>query len=266
MLFDLTGKTALVTGATGGIGAAIAELLHAQGATVTLSGTRRNVLDEMKVKLGERALVIACDLTKPDEVEKLVPEAERQMESLDILVSNSAHPPGGSATESVSDGEWRALMAHLLDEPFFMLRAALRVMRPARHGKIINITSATGISGLPRYAAYAAARAAVNNLTVSLSVELARTGVTVNTVSPGCTRTAMFEGTLKAMGDANGWPEDLDEREKRFMDLGLFACASERYGRPEEVGALIAFLASPLSAFVNGADYRIDGGQVQSVN
>jgi NAD(P)-dependent dehydrogenase (short-subunit alcohol dehydrogenase family) len=101
---------------------------------------------------------------------------------------------------------------------------------------------------------------------VSLSLELARSGVTVNTVSPGCTRTEMFERTLTTMGDAQGWPPDLDIREAKFMELGLFPCASRQYGRPEDIGALIAFLASPLSAFVNGANYRIDGGQVQSIN
>jgi len=90
--------------------------------------------------------------------------------------------------------------------------------------------------------------------------------VTVNTVSPGCTRTAMFEGTLEKMAQANGWEGDMDDWEARFMDLGMFPCVSERYGRPQDIGALVAFLASPLSAFVNGANYRIDGGQVQSVN
>jgi NAD(P)-dependent dehydrogenase (short-subunit alcohol dehydrogenase family) len=103
-------------------------------------------------------------------------------------------------------------------------------------------------------------------MSVSLSKALARSGVTVNTVSPGCTRTDMFERTLRTMGDAQDWPDDLDAREAAFMDLGVFPCTTQRYGRPEDIGALVAFLASPLSAFVNGANYRIDGGQVQSVN
>jgi len=101
---------------------------------------------------------------------------------------------------------------------------------------------------------------------VSLSKALSRTGVTVNTVSPGCTHTEAFERTLEKMASANGWPDDYDSREARFMDLGIFPCASERYGRPEDIGTLVAFLASPLAAFANGSNYRIDGGQCQSVN
>jgi 3-oxoacyl-[acyl-carrier protein] reductase len=139
-------------------------------------------------------------------------------------------------------------------------------MRERGWGRVINVSSGGGSQPTPQAAAYCAAKAAVINLTVSLSMELARSGVTVNTVSPGCTRTDMFEGTLKRMADMNGWEGDMDAHEARFMDLGMFACSSSRYGRPDEVGALIAFLASPLSGFVNGANYRIDGGQVQSVN
>lgn len=103
-------------------------------------------------------------------------------------------------------------------------------------------------------------------MSVSLSKALARTGVTVNTVSPGCTRTEAFERTLERMAADQGWPDDYETREARFMELGMFPCASDRYGRPADVGALVAFLASPLGAFVNGSNYRIDGGQCQSVN
>ena len=139
-------------------------------------------------------------------------------------------------------------------------------MRERGWGRVINVSSGGGAAPTPQAAAYCAAKAAVINMTVSLSLELARSGVTVNTVSPGCTRTDMFERTLTTMGDEQGWPDDLDEREQRFMDLGIFPCASDRYGRPEDIGALITFLASPKSGFVNGANYRIDGGQVQSTN
>jgi NAD(P)-dependent dehydrogenase (short-subunit alcohol dehydrogenase family) len=113
---------------------------------------------------------------------------------------------------------------------------------------------------------YCAAKAGLINMTVGLAKVLGRSGVTVNTVSPGCTMTEMFEAALGRMADANGWPDDFEAQEQRFMELGYYPCVSERYGRPEDVGALIAYLSSPLSAFVNGANYRIDGGQVQSVN
>ncbi len=157
-------------------------------------------------------------------------------------------------------------MQQNLIAPVRMIHAFVPAMRTRGWGRVINVSSGGGAAPTPQAAAYCAAKAGVINMTVSLSLELARSGVTVNTVSPGCTRTQMLERNLIAMGDARGWPEDLDAREAEFMELGLFPCASTRYGRPEEIGALIAFLASPLSAFVNGANYRIDGGQVQSVN
>jgi NAD(P)-dependent dehydrogenase (short-subunit alcohol dehydrogenase family) len=136
--------------------------------------------------------------------------------------------------------------------------------RPDR--RVINISSGGGTSPPDSVPDYCAAKAGLNNMTVSLSKKLARSGVTVNTVSPGCTRTAMFERTLETTAKANGWPADYEAREKLFMDLGVFPCVSERYGRPEEVGALVALIASPVSGFINGANYRIDGGQCQSVN
>ena len=131
---------------------------------------------------------------------------------------------------------------------------------------MIQISSGGGASPPDSVPEYCAAKAGLNNMTVGLSKALSRTGVTVNTVSPGCTRTKMFEGSLKTIGDAQGWPEDMAAREAEFMELGIFACTTQRYGRPEDIGTLVAWLASPHSAFVNGANYRIDGGQVQSVN
>lgn len=131
---------------------------------------------------------------------------------------------------------------------------------------MINIASAGGSAPPLSYPDYSAAKAGVINMAVSLSRALARSGVTVNTVSPGCTRTEMFELTLAARAAANGWPDDVDAREAAFMDLGIFPCSSARYGRPRDVGSLVAFIASPLADFINGANYRIDGGQVQSVN
>jgi NAD(P)-dependent dehydrogenase (short-subunit alcohol dehydrogenase family) len=147
-----------------------------------------------------------------------------------------------------------------------MIQAFVPAMRERGWGRVINISSGGGAAPPESVPDYCAAKAGLNNMSVSLSKALARSGVTVNTVSPGCTRTDMFERTLRTMGDAQDWPDDLDAREAAFMDLGVFPCTTQRYGRPEDIGALVAFLASPLSAFVNGANYRIDGGQVQSVN
>ena len=161
---------------------------------------------------------------------------------------------------------WTGTMQQNLVAAVRMIHAFVPAMRERGWGRVINIASGGASQPTPQAAAYCAAKAGVINLTVSLSMDLARSGVTVNTVSPGCTRTRMFEGTLNSMGETNGWPADLDAREKAFMDLGLFACTSARYGRPEEIGALVGLIASPLGGFINGANYRIDGGQVQSVN
>jgi NAD(P)-dependent dehydrogenase (short-subunit alcohol dehydrogenase family) len=139
-------------------------------------------------------------------------------------------------------------------------------MRERGWGRIINVASAGGSEPPPNAPDYSAAKAGVLNMTVSLSKALARSGITVNAVSPGCTRTEMFEQTLARYAAERGWPDDYETREARFMEIGLFPCASERYGRPQDVGALVAFLASPPAAFINGADYRIDGGQCQGVN
>ena len=166
----------------------------------------------------------------------------------------------------ISPDQWAATLQQNLVSAVRMVQAFVPAMREEGWGRVINISSGGGASPPESVPDYCAAKAGLNNLTVSLSKVLARTGVTVNTVSPGCTRTDMFERNLERMAEENGWPDDYESREARFMDLGIFPCVSERYGRPEDVGTLVAFLASPHSAFVNGANYRIDGGQVQSVN
>ena len=166
----------------------------------------------------------------------------------------------------VKPEHWAGSMQQNVIAAVRMVHAFVPAMRERGWGRVINIASAGGTAPPDQVPNYCAAKAAVINMTVSLSKELARSGVTVNTVSPGCTRTEAFERTLGRMAATNGWPDDYESREARFMDLGMFPCASERYGRPEDVGALVAFLASPLAAFANGADYRIDGGQCQSVN
>jgi 3-oxoacyl-[acyl-carrier protein] reductase len=273
MDLNLAGKRALVTGSSSGIGAATARVLAAEGAAVVVHGRNRERAEAVAQAIrsdGGEAHVVIGDLAEETGAEAVVEAAHAAFGGVDILINNIGgnEAAGGGLSGWFSDTPqvWAGIMQQNLVAPVRMIHAFVPAMRERGWGRVINVSSGGGSQPTPQAAAYCAAKAAVINLTVSLSVELARTGVTVNTVSPGCTRTAMFEGTLRAMGDASGWPADLDAREKAFMDLGLFACSSERYGRPEEVGGLIAFLASPLAAFVNGANYRIDGGQVQSVN
>jgi 3-oxoacyl-[acyl-carrier protein] reductase len=242
MLFDLTGKTALITGSTGGIGAAIAELLHAQGATVTLSGTRRNVLDEMKAKLGERALVIACDLTKPDEVEKLVPEAERQMGSLDILVSNAGITRDTLAMRMKNE-DWAVVLDVNLTSGFRLARAALRGMMKRRFGRIIGITSIVGVTGNAGQANYAASKAGMIGMTKALAKEVASRGITVNCIAPGFIETAMTGA--------------LNDKQREAI---LAAVPSGRLGAPADVAAAVVYLASTEAAYVTGQTLHVNGG------
>ncbi|MBU6267380.1 MAG: SDR family NAD(P)-dependent oxidoreductase [Sphingomonadales bacterium] len=272
MDLHLTGKRALVTGSSSGIGRGIALALAGEGVDVVVHGRnpeRTRAVAAEVAALGVTATVALGDLAT-DEGAAAVIAAARTAGAIDILVNNiggnEAAGNGLSGWFNDTAPVWAGTMQQNLVAPVRMIHAFAPAMKERGWGRVINLSSGGGSAPTPQAAAYCAAKAAVNNLTVGLSLELARSGVTVNTVSPGCTRTAMFEGTLKKMGDANGWPDDMDERERRFMDLGLFPCASSRYGRPEEVGALVAFLASPLSGFINGANYRIDGGQVQAVN
>lgn len=273
MELQLQGKRALVTGSSSGIGRAIAEILAAEGVAVVVHGRNHQRTEDTAQAIttaGGAAHVALGDLATGEGAADVIKAVEQALGGIDILVNNIGgnESAGGGLSGWFNDTPdvWTGTMQQNLVAPVRMIHAFVPAMRERGWGRVINISSGGGSQPTPQAAAYCAAKAAVNNLTVSLSMDLARSGVTVNTVSPGCTRTKMFEGTLQAMGTVNGWPEDLDAQEKAFMDLGLFACSSERYGRPEEIATLVAFLASPLAAFANGANYRIDGGQVQSVN
>ena len=242
MLFDLTGKAALVTGATGGIGAAIAEALHAQGATVALSGTRQNVLDELKTKLKDRVNTIACDLTKPDEVEKLVPEAEKQMGSLDILVSNAGITRDMLALR-MKDEDWATVLDVNLTAAFRLARAALRGMMKRRFGRIIGITSVVGVSGNAGQANYAASKAGMIGMTKALAREVASRSITVNCVAPGFIETAM----TASLNDK--------QREAIVTTVPL-----GRLGSPAEIAAAVVYLASAEAAYVTGQTLHVNGG------
>jgi 3-oxoacyl-[acyl-carrier protein] reductase len=241
-MFDLTGKTALVTGATGGIGAAIARALHGAGATVAISGTRAAVLEELKAELGERVHVLACNLADSADVEKLVPAAEAAMGSLDILVNNAGITRDGLAMR-MKDEDWQQVLDVNLTAPYRLARAAMRGMMKRRWGRIVNITSVVAVTGNPGQANYVASKAGVVGLTKSLAQELASRNVTVNCVAPGFIATPMTDG--------------LNDKQKEAI---LGRVPAGRLGTPEEIAAATLYLASNEAAYVTGQTLHVNGG------
>ena len=241
--FRLDGKKALITGASGGIGAAIARVLHAQGATVALSGTRTDVLAELAKSLGgKRAHVCPGNLSEADAAAVLVTSAETAMGGLDILVSNAGVTKDGLALR-MSDEDFESILALDLTAPFRLARAALRVMLRKRAGRIINIGSIVGATGNPGQANYVAAKAGLAGLTKALAQEVASRGVTVNLVAPGFIATPMTE----ALTDA--------QRAALLARIPL-----GRMGVPEDVAFAVAYLASDAGAWITGATMHVNGG------
>ena len=241
-MFDLTGKTALVTGATGGIGAAIAMALHKAGATVAISGTRANVLEQLKAELGERVHVLPCNLSDSIDVEKLVPAAEAAMGALDILVNNAGITKDGLAMR-MKDGDWAAVIDVNLTASFRLCRAAMRGMMKKRWGRIINITSVVGVTGNPGQANYVASKAGVIGLTKSLAQELASRNVTVNAVAPGFIATPMTDV--------------LNDKQKEGI---LTRVPAGKLGSPEDIAAAVLYLASQEAGYVTGQTLHVNGG------
>jgi 3-oxoacyl-[acyl-carrier protein] reductase len=241
-MFDLTGKTALITGATGGIGAAIAKALHGAGATLAISGTRAAVLEELKASLGERVYVLPCNLSDPADVEKLVPAAEAVMGSLDILVNNAGITRDGLAMR-MKDEDWAAVLDVNLTSSFRLCRAAMRGMMKKRWGRIVNITSVVGVTGNPGQANYVASKAGLIGLSKSLAFELATRNVTVNCVAPGFIATAMTDV--------------LNDRQRELI---LSKVPAGKLGSPEDVAAAALYLASKEAAYVTGQTLHVNGG------
>jgi 3-oxoacyl-[acyl-carrier protein] reductase len=241
-MFDLTGKTALVTGASGGIGSAIAHALHGQGATVAISGTRREALDALAAELGSRAHVLPCNLADKDEVETLVPRCEAAMGQLDILVNNA-----GITRDNIfvrlKDEEWDQVIAVDLTAGFRLTRAAVRGMMRRRYGRIISITSVVGLIGNPGQGNYAAAKAAMTGMSKSLAHEVASRNVTVNCVAPGIIETAMTGS--------------LNDKQRESI---LVKVPAGRLGHAAEVAAAVAFLASQAASYVTGHTLHVNGG------
>ncbi len=243
-MFDLTGKCALVTGASGGIGEAIAAALHAQGATVALSGTRREKLDEVAAKLGSRVHVLPCDLHDRAAVAALVAQAEAAMGQLDILVNNAGITKDNLFMR-MKDEEWDEVLAINLTASFTLCRAALRNMMRRRSGRIINISSVSGTLGNPGQGNYAASKAGLVGMTKSLAREVASRGITANCIAPGFIETPMTHG--------------LNEKQ---VEAIAGAIPAGVFGKPQDIAAAAVFLASEEARYMTGETLHINGGMV----
>ncbi len=241
-MFDLSGKSALVTGASGGIGGAIARTLHAQGATVVLSGTRTEALEALVAELGERAHPAPADLAEPEAARALIAAAEAAAGQVDILVNNAGLTRDGLAMR-MGDDDWQAVIDVNLSAGFRLARAALRGMLKRRWGRIVAITSVVGATGNPGQANYAASKAGMAGMTKAVAAEVAGRGVTANCVAPGFIETAMTDSLAEA---------------QREQLLGRIPAG--RFGAPDDVAACVAFLASPESAYVTGQTLHVNGG------
>ncbi|MGQ3672308.1 3-oxoacyl-[acyl-carrier-protein] reductase [Xanthobacter sp. TB0136] len=243
-MFDLTGKTALVTGATGGIGGAVARALHARGAHVAISGTRREALDALAGELGgDRVVVLPCNLSSMEEVENLVPSAEEALGGhIDILVNNA-----GITRDNIfmrlTDEAWDDVIKVNLTAVFRLTRAAVRTMMRRRSGRIISITSIVGVTGNAGQGNYAAAKAGMIGMSKSLAQEVASRGVTVNCVAPGFIATPMTDA--------------LNDKQRESI---LKAVPAAKLGKPEDIAAACVYLASDEASYVTGQTLHVNGG------
>jgi 3-oxoacyl-[acyl-carrier protein] reductase len=241
-MFDLTGKMALVTGATGGIGGSIARALHRQGATVALSGTREDVLQQVAGELAERVHVLPCNLGDKASVEALVPKAEEVMERLDILVANAGVTRDNLLVQ-LSDEAWDEVIAVNLTATFRLTRAAVRGMMRRRYGRIIGITSVVGVTGNPGQGNYTASKAGMIGMMKSIAAEYAKRGVTANCIAPGFIASAMTD--------------KLNEKQREAI---LSRVPAGRLGDGGDVAAAAVFLASDEAAYITGQTVHVNGG------
>ncbi len=241
-MFDLTGKNALVTGASGGIGGAIAKALHGQGATVGLSGTRVEPLEALATELGVRAHVLPCNLSDGEAVAALPKQAAEAMGSVDILVNN-AGITRDNLFMRMSDDEWASVLEVNLTSTMKLSKGVIRGMMKARWGRIINITSVVGAAGNPGQANYAASKAGVVGMSKSIAYEVASRGITVNCVAPGFIATAMTE--------------KLTDDQKTAI---LTQIPAGRMGDADEIGSAVLYLASAEAGYMTGSTLHVNGG------
>ncbi|WP_335946063.1 MULTISPECIES: 3-oxoacyl-ACP reductase FabG [Salipiger] len=241
-MFDLTGKCALITGASGGIGGAIAKALHGAGATVGLSGTREAPLQALAEDLGERAFVLPCNLSDPEAVAALPKQAAEVMGSVDILVNN-AGITRDNLFMRMSDEEWQSVLDVNLTATFKLCKGVLRGMMKSRWGRIVNISSVVGATGNPGQGNYAAAKAGMVGMSKSLAYEVASRGITVNAVAPGFIETAMTD--------------KLNDDQKAGI-LGQIPAG--RMGSADEIASAVLYLASPEAGYVTGTTLHVNGG------
>ena len=241
-MFSLNGKTALITGASGGIGAAIAKALHDAGAAIAISGTRVEALEKVKAEVGERVHILPCNLSSAEDVEKLIPAAEAVLGGLDILVNNAGITRDTLAMR-MKDEDWQAVIDVNLTANFRLSRAAMKLMMKKRWGRIINITSIVGVTGNPGQANYVASKAGLIGMTKSLAQELASRGVTANCIAPGFIATPMTEV--------------LNDKQKEAI-LGRIPAG--RMGGPADIAAAVVYLASDEANYVTGQTLHINGG------
>ena len=241
-MFDLSGKTALVTGATGGIGGAIARAFHQQGATVALSGTRQDALDALAGTLKDRVHVLPCNLADRGAVDTLVPQAEAAMGKLDVLVANAGITRDNLLVQ-LSDEAWDEVIAVNLTATFRLTRSALKGMMRRRAGRIIGITSVVGVTGNAGQGNYTAAKAGMIGMMKSIAKEYARRGVTANCIAPGFISTAMTD--------------KLNEKQREAI---LALVPANKLGTPDDVAAAVVFLASDEASYVTGQTLHVNGG------
>lgn len=241
-MFDLTGKKALVTGATGGIGASIARTLHAAGAEVAISGTRAEKLQDLATELGDRVHVIAANLSDRESVDQLAKDAADAMGGVDILVNNAGITKDTLAMR-MKDEDWDSVMQVNLESSFRLIKATMRGMMKSRWGRVVNITSVVGVTGNPGQANYCASKAGMIGMSKALAAELASRGITVNCVAPGFIATPMTDV--------------LTDDQKSAITGGI---PSGELGTPEDIATAVLYLASPEAKYVTGQTLHVNGG------
>lgn len=241
-MFDLSGKTALITGASGGIGGAIAKMLKDSGAKIAITGTRKEALDALAAELGGGVTVIVSNLSQPEAADALIKEAEAALGGLDILVPNAGITKDGLSMR-MSDEQWHSVIDVNLTATFRLNRAALKGMMKKRFGRIINISSVVGTMGNPGQANYCASKAGMVGMSKAIAMEVASRGITVNCVAPGFIKTAMTDALN-------------DEQQKRITDN----IPAARFGLPQDVASAVVFLSSNEAGYITGQTIHVNGG------